>query len=109
MKTLIVALLALALTGDAASATTTFGNGPMMAVSATVAHAQRVRRDLDLVNHSVVTVLSFFASNDGTDHWDVGLLGDVDCRRITLCSLPWMVRLAFATTTPRWCSSTEQV
>ena len=46
-----------------------------MAVSATAAHAQRVPRDLDLVNHSLVTVASFFASNDGTDRWDVDLLG----------------------------------
>jgi hypothetical protein len=47
----------------------------VMAASVTVAHAQRVRRDLDLVNHSLVTVASFFASNAGTDRWDVDLLG----------------------------------
>jgi hypothetical protein len=40
MKPLIVALLALALTGNAASAATTFENGPLaMAVSATHALA----------------------------------------------------------------------
>jgi len=47
----------------------------VMAASATAAHAQHVRHDLDLVNHSLVTVASFFASNAGTDRWDMDLLG----------------------------------
>jgi hypothetical protein len=47
----------------------------VMAAAATAAHAQHVARELDLVNHSLVTVASFFASNAGTDRWDVDLLG----------------------------------
>ena len=87
MKTLIVALLALALTRDAASAAKTFENGTsVMAVSTTAAHAQRVQRDLDLVNHSLVTVVSLFASNDGTDRWDVDLLGRRGLRDESLCA-----------------------
>jgi hypothetical protein len=47
----------------------------LVMASVTAAHTQHVTRDLDLVNHSLVTVASFFASNAGTDRWGEDLLG----------------------------------